>query len=187
VVSGRRGKGNDLLNLRRTEIIVFNTCLPRNPVFVSAATLGTLLFVSVVISRGRHLRVDGVSGARIAGFAAVCLAVQTAHFSEEWATGFAERYPALFGLDPLPDAYFLGVNIAFIAVWIIAVSALWKGRPLWNFSLWFLGLAALVNLFFHPAVSLAVGGYFPGLYTSIPLGISGIVLLQKLRRFTTEA
>jgi hypothetical protein len=155
-------------------------------VIVSVLILGTILLVAVFISQQRPLA-SSVSGTRVAGYALACIACQTAHFAEEWSTGFVVRFPALFGLAPLSDTYFLGVNLTFIAVWVIAAAALWRDRPLGMFSLWFLGLASVLNLVFHPAISLAVGGYFPGLYTCFPVGIAGIVLIQKLLAFTTEA
>jgi hypothetical protein len=33
-------------------------------------------------------------------------------------------------------------------------------------ALWFLAIAAIANGIGHPAMSLAVGGYFPGLFTA---------------------
>ena len=121
-------------------------------------------------------------GAVRAAVAAVLL--QGAHFGEELATGFARRLPELLGLAPWPPAFFPVFNLAWLAVWALAVGGLAGRRRMALFPLWFLALAGLVNALAHPLLALRAGGYFPGLGTAPLVGAAGLVLVRRLSRVT---
>jgi hypothetical protein len=55
---------------------------------------------------------------------ALATVVQSAHFAEERATDFHVRFPALFGLEPMPLPFFVVFNVAWIAIWIALVPLL---------------------------------------------------------------
>ncbi len=101
------------------------------------------------------------------------------HFIEEASTGFAARFPALFGLNPIPDPAFWSVNLVLLAIWS-AGTRLPQPRMLMLAAYWFLGLASAANAVAHPAMALLSGGYFPGLLSSPLSGLIGIMLLRSL-------
>ena len=117
----------------------------------------------------------------------LALAVQAAHFGEEWATGFRMRFPELMGLSVWPDAFFVTFNVVWIVVWMASLWALARGVRVAVLPLWFLALGTVANGIAHPLFALAAGGYFPGLYTSPVVGIAGCVLLRKLGAATAPA
>ena len=58
------------------------------------------------------------------GLVAAAIAVQGIHFAEEWATGFYERFPRLLGLYPWSAALWVSFNLAWIAIWCLALFGL---------------------------------------------------------------
>jgi hypothetical protein len=119
---------------------------------------------------------------RVVAPALTTVALQAAHFGEEFATGFHRRFFPQLGLAPWPDALFAGFNLAWIAVWLIAVGAAAARRASGPAAtvLTFLAIAAVVNGIVHPLLSLRAGGYFPGLFSSIPLALGGLWLWRRL-------
>lgn len=117
----------------------------------------------------------------------LAIAVQTAHFSEEWITGFRMQFPAALGLAEWSAAFFVSFNAAWIVVWIAALVALRRGVRVAVLPVWFLGLGMVANGVAHPLLALAAGRYFPGLYTAPVEGIVGVVLLMKLGSATRPA
>lgn len=111
--------------------------------------------------------------------------IQCAHFAEEWATGFHIRFPALLGLEPMPLAFFVGFNLAWIAAWIVSVPLLRSAHTPAFFAAWFLAIAAMLNGVAHPLLAAASGGYFPGLLTSPAIGLAGIQLWRRLQSATS--
>jgi hypothetical protein len=145
----------------------------------SLAFLGILLVAAMIIAfahRGAPL------GTRTLPAACVDLALQALHVAEEFSAGFHVRAPALFGLPPWSPDFFVWINMAAIAAWTLALAAIASGRP--NVPaiglLWFLALASIGNALWHPATSIALGGYFPGTATAVPLGLAGLVLATAL-------
>jgi hypothetical protein len=104
-----------------------------------AAAASVLLTIS-----GRNRPLDPVRLRRAAGAA---LALQLAHCAEEFATGFAQRFPAVLGLAPWSNRFFLAFNGAWLLLWALALAVLFRGRaPLAaRAALWFLALAGLLN------------------------------------------
>ena len=98
--------------------------------------------------------------------------------------GLNRRFPECFGLAPVPMESFVAINLVALSIWLLSVFALAMGASVALFPLWFLGVASVANAFLHPALALASGGYFPGLFTSPVVGGSGVLLLSRLSRIT---
>ncbi len=154
--------------------------------------LGTAgLSVAAVVALGLTLSRGGVVGDETKLRASIRLAVlavllQAAHFAEEWATGFHQRFPELLGLSPWSIRFFVTFNLVWIAIWILSLWGLKARRRVALFPLWFLGLGCVANGLAHPLFALRTGGYFPGLVTSPLVGIVGLLLLRRLFRITTS-
>jgi hypothetical protein len=114
----------------------------------------------------------------------LAVGLQSLHFAEEAAMGFHQHFPAIFGLPEMPFGAFAVFNIAWIVAWIFAVAGVRSLNTAAFFAAWFLAIGGLLNLVAHPLLALAVGGYFPGLFTSPLIGGAGIVLWRHLKRAT---
>ena len=110
----------------------------------------------------------------------VAILFQAAHFAEEVATGFHQRFPELLGLTPWPPAFFVSFNLFWLTIWSLSIWGFIAHRRVALFPLWFLSLACVANGLAHPALSALTGGYFPGLATSPLVGVIGILLLRRL-------
>ncbi len=122
----------------------------------------------------------GGSDGRAARLLLAGTALQAMHFAEEYATGFQVRFPALRGLPPWSDGFFVSFNVAWLAIWTVAAIGLRRGVRAAFFPAWFFALAGIGNGIMHPACSLAVRGYFPGLFTSPLVGGAGVLLCRRL-------
>lgn len=153
----------------------------------SVVVLGTVAIVAVRLAQRRlspaEAAAERVAASTVLGIAT---AIQGAHFAEEWVTGFNIRFPALLGLDPMPLSFFVPFNLAWLAVWIVSVPFLRRGRRGAFFAAWFIAIAGVLNGVAHPMMALASGGYFPGLITSPFIGVAGVILWQRLRAATSE-
>jgi hypothetical protein len=106
----------------------------------------------------------------------IAVAVQAAHFIEEYLTGFEQRFPERLGLDPWPPAFFVTFNLAWLAIWLLAAVGVRANLRIAYFPLWFLAIAAVLNGVAHPALALSAGAYFPGLLTAPILAVIGLLL-----------
>lgn len=153
----------------------------------SIAFLGPVAFVALQLALSRpspaRLTLERVTASRALGLAT---AVQSAHFAEEWAAGFHVRFPALFGLEPMPLLFFVAFNLTWIAMWVASIPLLRSARKLGFFAAWFLAIAGMLNGIAHPLMSVASGGYFPGLASSPFIGLVSIFLWQRLRGATSS-
>lgn len=151
----------------------------------SIAVLGPVAFVAIQLSRLRlspaKFATERVTASRALGLAT---AVQSVHFAEEWATDFHVRFPALFGLEPMPLVFFVVFNLTWIAIWIASIPLLRSARKLGFFAAWFLAIAGMLNGLAHPLMALASGGYFPGLVSSPFIGLVSIYLWRRLQGAT---
>jgi len=140
---------------------------------LGTAGLWVALAVAALIAIGRRRAVPQNSFVRPA--ALLTLAIQALHFGEEFATGFQTRFPQWLGLTPWSDRFFVLFNIGWICLWALALAALHRGTAtvLALAALWFLALSAIGNGLAHPLLAMAVGGYFPGLFTALPLALAG--------------
>lgn len=121
---------------------------------------------------------------RLAGVVGLAVGIQGVHFLEEWATGFYTRFPQLFGLYPWSESLWVSFNLVWIAIWSLAIIGLLAGWRAALFPVWFLAIACAVNCVAHPLMALAVGGYFPGLWSSPLCGVVAFVFLGRLSTFT---
>lgn len=137
----------------------------------------------------RRLSPVGAEHERIAASRALAVATvfQSTHFSEEWMTGFHTRFPALLGLEPMPLWFFVPFNLVWIAVWIVSIPLLRRGRAFAFFAAWFMAIAGVLNGIAHPMMALASGGYFPGLLSSPLVGLAGVILWRRLQRSTSAS
>ena len=156
-------------------------------VLPSVVVLGLVAIVAICFAHGRSSPVEATTERTAASAVlGIATAIQSAHFVEEWVTGFHVRFPALLDLDPMPLSFFVAFNLAWIAIWIVSIPFLRVGRRAAFFAAWFLAIAAILNGVAHPMMALSSGGYFPGLITSPAIGIAGVILWQRLRTATAE-
>ncbi len=147
----------------------------------SGLTLAAIAALMLAYSR------PGVAGehvAKVRRVATIAVVAQAGHFSEEYLQEFYLRFPAQLGLAPWSEEFFVTFNIAWLVVWVLAIASLIKFSRLAAFPLWFLAIASVANGVVHPLLSLAVGGYFPGLWSSPVVGILGVVLVNALTSAT---
>jgi len=153
----------------------------------SVVVLGLVAIVAVRLALSRSSPIEAVTERIVASTVlGITTAVQSAHFAEEWVTGFHARFPALLGLNPMPLSFFVAFNLAWIVIWIISIPFLRLGRRAAFFAAWFLAIAGILNGVAHPMMAIASGGYFPGLITSPVIGIAGLILWQRLQRATSD-
>ncbi len=158
------------------------------PSAASSVLLGTsgltlAAIVALVLAYSRP-GVAGVHIAKVRRIAGIAVAVQAGHFSEEYLQQFYLRFPAQLGLAPWSEGFFVSFNVVWLVVWILAIASLIKFPRLATFPLWFLAIASVANGVVHPLLSLAVGGYFPGLWSSPAVGILGVILVNALASAT---
>ena len=139
--------------------------------------------VYLTIARG-GIRADASALRHAAYVALLATVLQVGHFLEEAGMGLNQRFPEFFGLAPVPMESFVTINLVALAIWVISVFALAQGASVALFPLWFLSVACVANAVLHPALSLASGGYFPGLFTSPIVGGAGVLLLRRLLSIT---
>ena len=111
---------------------------------------------------------------------ALATGIQALHFAEEAATGFHERFPALFGLPAMPYSLFVSFNVVCLVIWLAAIPGLRSARSWAFFVAWFLAIAGMLNLVAHPLLAVAAAGYFPGLLTAPLIGAAAILLWRRL-------
>jgi hypothetical protein len=151
----------------------------------SAAILGLFALVAGALSLARApAEEDGPRTRDAVRASAAAVVAQGAHFAEELVTGFPERFPALFGLGPMPLWFFVSFNVAWLVVWSLCARGLAGGGRAVLFPLWFLGIGCVGNGVAHPSFSVLAGGYFPGLVTSPVVAFLGVALLRSLARVT---
>jgi hypothetical protein len=113
---------------------------------------------------------------------------QACHSVEEYAFRLYDVFPparllvSLFSDDPRRG--FIIFNVAFVAFgfWCF----LYPVRRRWPSAVALMGVWAVietVNGIVHPAFSIAVGGYTPGLITSLALLPLAVLLGRRLRTF----
>lgn len=147
----------------------------------SLAFLGLAAVAALWLAKSRpspsRLAEARISAARWLGLAT---AAQSAHFAEEWATGFQTGFPALFGLEPMSSSFFVAFNLAWISAWVVSIPFLRTGHPAAFFAAWFLAIAGTLNGVAHPLMAITSGSYFPGLISSPFIGLASIGLWHRL-------
>jgi len=132
----------------------------------------------------RPLVVDVAAREQTARLFLLGLAVQCLHFLEEFIGHFEDRFPALLGLPPWSEGFFVTFNLMWLSVWILSAIDLQKGYRFALFPVWFFSIAAIANGIAHPLLAVIAHGYFPGLITSPVLGVLGVLLWLRLLGLT---
>jgi hypothetical protein len=150
----------------------------------SVLILSAVAVIALLLTRARPVSGNEVARHDAALGLALALVVQGAHFAEEAATGFNERFPALLGASPWPFSLFVLFNVAWLGIWAASVPGLRSGRAPALFAAWFLAIAGVFNGIAHPLFAVASSGYFPGLVTSPFIAAAGALLWIRLGRAT---
>jgi len=152
---------------------------------MGTAGLSVAAIAAVLLTMMRR-RVDGdpVVRERTVRLFLIGLAAQSLYFMEEDVTGFAYRFPALLGLTPWPQNFFVVFNLIWLSVWILSAIGLQKGYRFALFPVWFFAIAAVANGIAHPLLAVIARGYFPGLITSPVIGFVGVLLGLRLFKLT---
>jgi len=151
----------------------------------SLIVLGVAAILAARLTVVRRSPPEAEAARRLAAHAlAAAATVQGLHFLEETATGFRTHLGGVFGLPAMPLAFFLTFNLAWLAVWAASVPAMRRGYTAGFFAAWFLAIAGMLNGVLHPALAVAVGGYFPGLISSPAIAAASVWLWIRLRRAT---
>ena len=160
--------------------------LPTLSILPSLIILGAVACVAAALALRRHPNVDFNEHATTRIFASA-IGIQAIHFIEEAATGFHERFPAVFGANAMPLSWFAAFNLLWLAYWAISVTGLKHSRRNAFFAAWFLALAGMLNAIAHPVLALLANGYFPGLVTSPIIGAFSYWLWRSLHRSTSRS
>jgi len=140
-------------------------------------TLAAFVAFALTVARGRF-SVASAPRVRLVSLAAILF--QFGHFVEETLHLFYVRFPELLGLAPWSREFFLALNVFWLAAWLLAAAGIRTLGRISAFALWFLAIASMANGIAHPVIAVAVGGYFPGLWSSPFVGILGVVLFRTL-------
>jgi len=118
----------------------------------------------------------------------VALAIQFLHFTEEYVYGFHQRVTEIMvGMPPFNINVFVAFNMIAYSLFLLAGLGMYKGMKFPMIIVWFFAIAFLGNAIWHLLLTLRVGGYFPGLYTSFAGWILGPFLLRRLWRRASVA
>lgn len=112
----------------------------------------------------------------------IALAIQFLHFTEEYLYGFHVRVSeTMTGWPPFDNNVFVAFNMIAYCLFLLSGVGMYKGMKFPMIIVWFFTIAAVLgNAILHPLLALRVGGYFPGLYTSLAYWILGPILLMRL-------
>jgi hypothetical protein len=147
--------------------------------------LGAAAFAAGLLVTNRSSAPDASSErAAAAKMLALAAAIQAVHFAEEFATGFPERLGALFGIPAMSTTFFVVFNVTWLVIWFVSVPGVRSAHAFAFFVAWFLAIAGMVNGIAHPLLSVAAGGYFPGLFTSPVICSAAYWLWKRLRAAT---
>jgi hypothetical protein len=111
----------------------------------------------------------------------IALAIQLLHFTEEYVYGFQFRVTEITaGMPPFNINVFVAFNMIAYCLFLLAGLGMYKGMKFPMIIVWFFAICVLGNAIWHLLLTLKVGGYFPGLYTSFAGWILGPILLKRL-------
>jgi hypothetical protein len=110
----------------------------------------------------------------------IALAIQFLHFTEEYVYGFHAWIVLLAGMPPFDLKVFVAFNMIAYCLFLLAGLGMYRGMKFPMIVVWFFAICVLGNSIWHLLLTLKVGGYFPGLYTSFPGWILGPILLKRL-------
>ncbi|MDP9004824.1 MAG: HXXEE domain-containing protein, partial [Verrucomicrobiota bacterium] len=112
----------------------------------------------------------------------IALALQCLHFTEEYVSGFQDRVTELMAsMPPFNVNVFVAFNMIAYCLFLLAGVGMYKGLKFPMIIVWFFAIGGVAcNAIWHPLFALKVGGYFPGLYTSLAYWVVGPILLRRL-------
>jgi hypothetical protein len=149
------------------------------------APLYTLAALALALTLRRRVSAQSTDDRdRLIDLVLLGIAAQCLHFTEEFLTGFQVRAPRVLGLVPWSSEFFVTFNLVWLAVWMVSIVGIRHGIQIAFFPVWFFALAMTGNGVAHPLLSVATGGYFPGLFTSPVVGGIGLALLSRLWKTT---
>jgi hypothetical protein len=110
------------------------------------------------------------------------IAVFCLNFAEQFAMGFAERMPLLYGGQPYSANEFVIFAMASVAVFLLTSLAVFLRAATFLYVpvLFFAVGSVFGNAFAQIWWSIEVGGYFPGLVTSLANWILGPILIAHM-------
>jgi len=109
------------------------------------------------------------------------LGIQFLHFAEEYMTGFNHKFPALFKSPEYPiDTFILFNMFAYFMFALGAIMIYKKITPPMIIPLFFVAYGIVGNAISHLIYCIVVGGYFPGVYTSIIYWIIGPMIIKRI-------
>ncbi|WP_289356238.1 hypothetical protein [Paenibacillus sp. S-12] len=143
--------------------------------------LGIVFAYSIFITLYRR-KIEPSEPLQILPFFFGVLAWQFIHFSEEFSTGFATRFPLIYGGEPYTAQFFVVLNmVSYSCFALAAIFAFIRRKPVLLIPvLFFTAYGALGNAIAHTTWSLYFGEYFPGLYTAQMYWVLAPLLLRKL-------
>ena len=95
----------------------------------SILVLGSAALAALLLALKRGSPPENVAERQsVASVLALAVAIQGIHFAEETATGFYDRFPALFGLPGLPLTGFVVFNVVWLVIWVASVPGLRSAR-----------------------------------------------------------
>jgi hypothetical protein len=145
----------------------------------AASVLGVGLVISYIVWIGTRWR-DEV--AAVLPMYLLAIAVQCAHFTEEYLTRFQRQFPGLVGYE-WSDARFVSFNMAWLAAFVLAALGVYQRVPLAYLGVLFLAVGGgILNGAGHLLLSLRQGSYFPGTATAPLCLLAGFGLLSRLFR-----
>lgn len=148
-------------------------------ILIGTAGLTFAAVVALLLALMRR-RISSNDIAQVRTWAGLAVLLHVGHFMEEYYSAFYIHFPQLLGLVPWPVSFFVGANLAWLVVWLLALALLDRFPRTAIFPLWFLGIAATMNGIAHPALAMGHGGYFPGFWSSLLIGGVGVYLLRRL-------
>jgi Protein of unknown function with HXXEE motif len=111
----------------------------------------------------------------------LALAIQFLHFTEEYVYGFQFRVTEIMaGMPPFNVNVFVAFNMIAYCLFLLAGLGMYRGLRFPMIVVWFFGICVIGNAVWHLLLTLRVGGYFPGLYTSLAGWILGPMLVRRL-------
>jgi len=178
-------------------------CLSRRDLVVGSLIALVIGSVFALLGSGRSLLVTFVPGMAIAWALFVwmgvrrrplppwssfvplffgALGVQLLHFTEELVTGFAVRFPGLYGGAPYDTATFVVFNLTAYTIFGAACVVGFRTRLRFLLIpvLFFLVYGTVGNAVAHTWWSVLERGYFPGLLTAQVYWVLGPLLLSRL-------
>ena len=148
----------------------------------SILALSPLLLISVYLTISRPRIGPSAESGRFLLAGSLATASQAIHFTEELLSNFAGRFPEALGFSPMNTSVFALFNLTWIAIWGVCVWRVRAGNVFALIPLWFLGIAAILNLPAHVYLSVRSGGYFPGVITAPIVAAAGVFLIAELNR-----